>query len=184
MDHILSYADGPFTQEYNTNKMKVYFEISQTCRPFTDSEKRFILSILNDRRSWTSPRHWSETKVRNNADWSVGLESQSYIDSFPGMKGLSVTFMQEMPRRSLLSYDNWTHVPDALRGIYNVKEYRTYLVNHELGHGLGLPHISSRDAKKSMLAPIMIQQTRGLQGYVANLWPRSDERETLYQMNF
>jgi hypothetical protein len=28
------------------------------------------------------------------------------------------------------------------------------------------------------------QQTKGLQGYARNVWPRKDERETLYQSNF
>jgi hypothetical protein len=164
--------------------MKVFFGTSQTSRSFTDSEKRFILKILNDSRSWTSPRHWSESKVKQNSDWAVQLESQDFIDSFPGMKGLSVTFMNEMPRISLLSYENWTNVPQALAGTYDLKTYRTYLVNHELGHGLGLPHIMSRDAKRFHEAPVMIQQTKGLQGYARNVWPRKDERETLYQSNF
>jgi len=153
--------------------MKIFFAKSETARPFTASETKFILTTLNDARSWL-PRKWSETKSRQHADYILQLESQEYINMLPGMKGLSVTFMQESPRRTLLSYENWCNVPAPLRHVYSLAQYRIYLINHETGHGLGLGHTPRRPNDLSE-APVMIQQTNGLSSYRPNVWPLQSE---------
>ena len=51
----------------------------------------------------------------------------------------------------------------------DVAAYRTYLVNHEVGHGLGHGHAYCGGAGK--VAPVMMQQTYGLKGCTAWRWP-------------
>ena len=47
--------------------------------------------------------------------------------------------------------------------------YRTYVVNHEVGHSLGRGHAYC--AGKGEVAPVMMQQTYGLKGCSAWPWP-------------
>jgi len=69
--------------------------------------------------------------------------------------------------RAVLNLQRW------LRGAatygQDLESYRTYLVNHEVGHGLGHRHAQCPTAGSP--APIMVQQTKSLDGCTAWPWP-------------
>lgn len=57
-------------------------------------------------------------------------------------------------------------------------EYRRYVINHEVGHWLGLDHRGCRGVGEQ--APVMLQQSKWLDGCDARAWPLPHEqREAL-----
>jgi hypothetical protein len=53
----------------------------------------------------------------------------------------------------------------------DLASYRDYLVSHEVGHGLGHGHVHCSGAGRP--APVMVQQTKDLEGCTAWPWPTS-----------
>lgn len=69
--------------------------------------------------------------------------------------------------RVLLNLRRWLLGADAYGT--DLAAYRIYLVNHEVGHALGHGHVGCPG--KGQDAPVMMQQTYGLDGCVAWPWP-------------
>ncbi len=69
--------------------------------------------------------------------------------------------------RAVLNLKRWLLGVEAYGS--DLAAYRTYLVNHEVGHALGHGHVACPGAGKD--APVMMQQTYGLDGCVAWPWP-------------
>ena len=84
--------------------------------------------------------------------------------------------MDVSPRITYFNETNWNHVPEPLRHLYSLEDYRTYVILHECGHA-----IFSLDHPRKIVpgpCPVMIQQTRGLpQGTFKNLWPLESEKK-------
>ncbi|MFI6229026.1 DUF3152 domain-containing protein [Micromonospora echinospora] len=79
------------------------------------------------------------------------------------------------PGKVILNLDRWrTSVPHFVDAGVPLTVYRTYVVNHEVGHELGYRH--ERCPKPGRPAPVMMQQTLFLRGCVANPWPYLDGR--------
>ena len=69
--------------------------------------------------------------------------------------------------RVVLNLRRWVLGAEAYGS--DVAQYRIYLVNHEVGHGIGHAHAYCGGPGK--VAPVMMQQTYGLKGCTAWPWP-------------
>jgi hypothetical protein len=77
--------------------------------------------------------------------------------------------------RATLNLDRWQRGSQAWTA--SLVDYRTYMVNHEVGHLLGNPHLECPAAGEP--APIMQQQTFGLDGCLPSAWPSTTEIDRL-----
>lgn len=72
-----------------------------------------------------------------------------------------------------LNAERWRHATPQWTG--SLAAYREMLVNHEVGHLLGLRHPEVQCPRRGAVAPIMAQQSTELNGCLPNPWPLESE---------
>ncbi|MEV6266021.1 DUF3152 domain-containing protein [Kribbella sp. NPDC051936] len=127
-----------------------------------------IHKTLTDPRGWQALHPVSfERTDRVDADLRIILATPTLTDKLclPLDTGGEVSCRVE--DRVVLNAKRWIYAIPAYNG--NVEMYRSYLVNHEVGHALGHGHSTCTTPKTP--APVMMQQTKGLAGCLPNAWP-------------
>ncbi|MFF4897884.1 DUF3152 domain-containing protein [Streptomyces sp. NPDC001068] len=77
----------------------------------------------------------------------------------------------EVPGGVVVNLKRWVKGSPTFPG--PIHEYRALIINHEMGHALGLTHLTC--AGPGRPAPVMMQQIKGLHGCVANAWPYDEQ---------
>ncbi|MBQ0902288.1 DUF3152 domain-containing protein [Micromonospora sp. U21] len=130
-----------------------------------------VSATLNDPRGWTAGGTWRLRRVGAGApaDFTVYLATPGTRDEL----------CQDVPdgytscrngQRVVLNVARWVKAVPGYGA--DLSTYREYMVNHEVGHRLGLGH--ERCPGRGRPAPVMQQQTLGLHGCTANAWPYPD----------
>lgn len=73
----------------------------------------------------------------------------------------------EVPGGVVVNLKRWVEGSHMFDG--PIHDYRALIINHEMGHFLQYTHTTC--AGPGQLAPVMMQQIKGLHGCVANAWP-------------
>jgi Protein of unknown function (DUF3152) len=140
-----------------------------------DPDKAAVLiqRVLDDRRSWRGTRRWRFELV------PVGESARlhAYIVTPRTTDKLCAPYLTrgEVPcqngSRVVLNAKRWLLGAESYRS--DLTNYRRYLINHEFGHALGKRHVDCPGPGR--LAPIMMQQTKGLGACRKNPWPQVSE---------
>jgi hypothetical protein len=132
-----------------------------------------VEQTLGDPRSWGHGGQMSFQRVgaaeaaSGHFEFKVTLVSPGHMETYcPGVGTGGYTSCR-YGDRAVINLARWaTAVPDY-QG--DIATYRLYVINHEVGHVLGHGHEQCPGA--GQVAPVMQQQTLGLQGCVKNAWP-------------
>ncbi len=128
-----------------------------------------VAATLNDPRSWSPIKKtrfvmspWATALLRIRVLTPKGTDRFCAPFRTQGYKSCSKNW------DVALNADRWSL--GAAAAAMPLDQYRIYMVNHEVGHSLGEDHESCPGP--GSVAPILLQQTIGLQGCTPNPWPK------------
>jgi len=125
-----------------------------------------VEATLNNPKSWIGSGKYAFQRIDSGQPAiRITLVSQQTARAICGFK---IQFDASCWRsgRTVINIARWERGAVAFQG--NVVAYQQYLVNHEVGHGLGFSHKPCTE--NGALAPIMMQQTWGVSNdYLAAL---------------
>lgn len=129
-----------------------------------------IQAILDDPRSWRWDGRVAFSLIAdpNQADLTIHLASGKTTDIGCGELGTQQTLSCRVGDAVNLNVDRWVFGTPTWSS-RPVEEYRGYLVNHEVGHYLGLGHVGC--AAQGGPSPVMQQQSIKLDSCQPNPWP-------------
>ena len=127
-----------------------------------------VAAVYADPRGWLRS-HRRFARVATGGDFTVVLAQASLVPSYS--RSCSALYSCRVGRNVILNLDRWRSGAKAFPG--SLEQYRQMVLNHETGHWLGLGHASCPGRGRP--APVMQQQSKGLQGCVPNAWPLDGE---------
>jgi hypothetical protein len=122
---------------------------------------RTVEGILSDPRSWIGTKQVALQRVEanQNPDFVVSLTSTKTTHTICGKEIPFETSCYDKPtKRVIINVARW--VRGAMAYGPDVAGYRTYVINHEVGHALGNGHAACQE--NDAPAPVMMQQTFGV----------------------
>jgi Protein of unknown function (DUF3152) len=135
-----------------------------------------IDSVLGDTRSWITSREVRLQRVPQQvaAEFTVFMASPRTSERMCQAGGLATKGYAScrLPGQVIINGARWQNAVPGYGA--PIATYRAYAINHEVGHELGHGHETCPG--KGQPAPVMQQQTYGLDGCIANAWPYLDGR--------
>lgn len=130
--------------------------------------REVVAETLNHPRGWAQA-HLRFREVRSGGDFTVVLSNAGHLRSFSSV--CSSFYSCRVGRYVVINQDRFRKGSPYFPG--TLTEYRRMVINHETGHWLGRGHAYCSGRGK--LAPVMQQQSKGMQGCRVNPWPLGRE---------
>lgn len=130
---------------------------------------RTVGAVLQDPRGWASGR--ALVPVSSGQRFTVLLARPDTIDRLCRPLRTRGQYSCGRAGRASLNLTRWQN--GAATWGDDVSGYRVYMINHEVGHLLGIPHADCEVPGEP--APVMLQQSMRLDGCTPQGWPSADE---------
>ena len=130
-------------------------------------------AVLNDPRGWSLSGAVRFTRVSRGGRFTVRLTEPRVVGSYGGC---SPYYSCRVGFYVMINDDRWRFATPSFRD-RPIHFYRQMVLNHEVGHALGFGH--ARCGRAGWRAPVMQQQSKGLDGCRPNPWPLPSERRAL-----
>ncbi len=134
----------------------------------TEGFESLAEAVLTDQRGWTQAG-FDFTFDDTDFDYTVVLAEGSEVDELCLPYDTYGEFSCQIGPVVAINADRWRSAVDGWPT--TLEDYQTMLVNHEVGHLLGQHHPESRCAGDGLPAPVMAQQSSGVEPCIANPWP-------------
>ena len=131
------------------------------------SVARTVEKVLTDERGWIAVEPRSLQRVEHDPDFRIRLATPETADRLCAPLDTGGRLSCRNGENVVLNAWRWVNGADTYDG--DLAAYRRYMINHEFGHALGKDHDSC--PASGNLAPVMLQQTKGLAGCRPNPWP-------------
>jgi hypothetical protein len=130
---------------------------------------RVIRRVLDDPRGWRRVGY-AFRLVEERADLEIVVASPAQTDRLCAPLQTFGRYSCAHGGIAVLNFARWQEGSPAYRSL---DRYRTYMINHEVGHLLGRAHAYCSTA--GALSPVMVQQTKGVAPCRPNPWPLPGE---------
>lgn len=155
------------TQRVGSGRLVTYRVEVEEDLPVRSAEfARAVDATLTDRRGWTATGSYAFQRT-GTAELRVVLATPSTTDRLCAPLQTQGEVSCRNGNNVVINARRWTDGAGSYKG--ELAKYRQYVINHEVGHSLGLGHAPC--PQPGAKAPVMLQQTLGLQGCEANPWP-------------
>ena len=134
-----------------------------------------VEKILYSDRSWGGNGRLGMKKVDSGpVAFRVTLARPRTVDRYCAPLPTNGIYSCWNGSRAMINSMRWSKGAATYNWREQLKRYRRYLINHEVGHGLGHNHRSC--PRRGAKAPVMMQQTIQIRPCRRNGWPRPFER--------
>lgn len=149
--------------------VKYRIQVEDTTELDADEVAREVQATFDDQRGWAGygKRTFTLVPADEKAALTIYVTSPETTDQLCKPLDTGGKWNCRVGEKVVLNSDRWKYMTPTYD---DLGTYRSYLVNHEVGHFLGLGHVGC--PKQGAKAPVMMQQSIELGGCTPNAWPR------------